>query len=255
MSGWWETTISDNPILRYGAVPKRLRRLSGRAQVAVLGGATVLCFLAAVYAAVTIREAVEAIGQIILWIWALLTVLVSGLQVAGSIVSERDRKTWDALILTRLRPAEIVLGKLFGVLLPLWTMGAVVLPGLMVLTSFRGDLGQWRTEWWYVLVVFGSTLVVSASFCSLAIYCSMCCRSVLVAQLMLFGIGFGAHVAAATITGLLGWALFSGLGWAAAKLTAWLVGGSYCLLLLSPGFIAGGFAIGRFRQLDRFGRV
>ena len=51
-----------------------------------------------------------------------------GLRAAVSIASERERGTWDALLMSPLEPGEIVRAKLFGSLYALrWMVGAMIL--------------------------------------------------------------------------------------------------------------------------------
>ncbi len=70
-----------------------------------------------------------------------------GLRAAVSIASERDRATWDALLVTPLTPDEIVPAKLFGSLNALrWMAGAMIMAwtlGLLFGAVSGGDYAEW----------------------------------------------------------------------------------------------------------------
>lgn len=72
-----------------------------------------------------------------------------GLRAAVSIASERDRGTWDALLVTPLEPGEIVRAKLYGSLNALrWIAGAIFLAwtlGLMFGAVSGGEYARWMT--------------------------------------------------------------------------------------------------------------
>jgi ABC-type transport system involved in multi-copper enzyme maturation permease subunit len=70
-----------------------------------------------------------------------------GLRAAVSIASERERGTWDALLVSPLEPREIVSAKLLGSVYALrWLIGAMVLAwtlGLAVGVASAGTYAQW----------------------------------------------------------------------------------------------------------------
>ncbi len=101
----------------------------------------------------------------------LLSVLLQfgiGLRAAVSIASERDRATWDALLVTPLTPDEIVPAKLFGSLNALRYMaGAMIMAwtlGLMFGAVRGGDYAGWMAG-----VFTGGTFMAAMGVrCSLA---------------------------------------------------------------------------------------
>ncbi len=60
-----------------------------------------------------------------------------GSQIARNICLEREKRTWDSLILTRLTPAQILAGKLLPVLRPLF-MGNLAMPLLLAPAFWTG---------------------------------------------------------------------------------------------------------------------
>ena len=122
------------------------------------------------------------------WMWAGITVLVVAAQTSRAIVQERAQGTWDALLLTRLRPREIVWGKLLGSLIPMWLLGIPLLPACLVAgarTPASSHLGYWLS---LSPLAFGlATATIGAlGLGSLGLYASMRCSSVWAAQLWTF---------------------------------------------------------------------
>lgn len=72
-----------------------------------------------------------------------LLVLVTPSLTAGSITQEREQQTWNALLLSRLTPAEIVLGKYAACLLPVLAILALFLP-LDLIAAYTGEIGFTR---------------------------------------------------------------------------------------------------------------
>jgi len=94
--------------------------------------------------------ATNELGSILQDTGFLLSVLLQfgiGLRAAVSIASERDRATWDALLVTPLAPDEIVSAKLYGSLNALrWMAGAMIMAwtlGLMLGAVSGGDYAEW----------------------------------------------------------------------------------------------------------------
>jgi hypothetical protein len=82
------------------------------------------------------------------WIAGFIFALLAALLTAPSIAGERSRLTWDQLLLTRLRPRDILFAKLLGRLAPLAIVAATIAPaGLIVIRLSLSDLPA--GERWY----------------------------------------------------------------------------------------------------------
>jgi ABC-type transport system involved in multi-copper enzyme maturation permease subunit len=71
-----------------------------------------------------------------------------GVRGAGAIAGEKQRQTWETLLLTDLRPRELVRGKLRGILRAFWPyLAAALLPALLL--SWTGGLAAvfWPLFW------------------------------------------------------------------------------------------------------------
>jgi hypothetical protein len=129
MSGLWRYLFRDNPMqIETLRAVRRFRVTSGRTVAIQRNVARVLIGLVcALYAwfLVTILTYREDISEGIFWFeFVLLTLLVPG-SLYEAISGERERLTWDSLILTNLSPTRILVGKL------LWRLGLVA--GIMLL--------------------------------------------------------------------------------------------------------------------------
>lgn len=141
-------------------VPRRSGHYAGRAALigllAILGITTWQATIGFARDA-TLGEA-AAFGlllfQIVAFVQLLLTLFFAALSAAGAVAQEKDRRTFLLLLLTDMRDYEIVLGKMFGALLPISIQLLVTVPVLGMLLLLGGiDPEQ----------VFQAVLVLGAS--------------------------------------------------------------------------------------------
>jgi hypothetical protein len=242
----WRSDLLDNPILRREAVPRLIRRVSPntRAVLAVLalGGSFVLgAYLAAISEGFS-----EVIATAAVSVWSGLSVLVAAFSSSRSIAQERMSGTWDALIMSRLGGRGIVLGKLLGTLLPLWALGVILLP--MVLLLLAANWSRAAPEVPYtVLAAYGMAVGGGTAAASLGLYCSMRCRTVASAQFLMIVLGVTITMVAqfgAIMTVLPVLILESPVPYAVVHGT----------LLLLPGFLMLVDLLTRFDTLERYHR-
>jgi ABC-2 type transport system permease protein len=138
------------------------------------------------------------------WVIALqytLICLITPAIAANAISQEREQQTWDMLIFTRLKPAEIILGKLMGRMLPTLALLALCLP-LTLLCAFvsvaNPALPSGGATFWSGSVTVGEMLaayavmLVSALFyTTLGLFLSWCFRKTLYALMMAYTIVIG----------------------------------------------------------------
>ncbi len=241
--------LLDNPILRREAVPRIIRRASPRVRVILavvaLGGSFVLgAYLA------TISEGFsEVIARAAASAWSGLSLLVAAFSSSRSITQERMSGTWDALIMSRLGGRGIVLGKLLGTLLPLWSVGVILLPVVvLLLAASRPD----PAILYAILTAYGAVIVGGVAATSLGLYCSMRCRAVASAQFLTIVLAFiitmvaqfGARSLMFAVGDMSGEYVYSGV----------LYGVVYFTLLLTPGFLMLLDLLTRFDTLDGYHR-
>ena len=92
-----------------------------------------------------IPDGVYALGPGIM----IVTSLVVGVRAAGSITSERERQTWDLLLLTSLEPRQILRGKLWGIFDSVQPLLLTYLIPALALAFWNG-FGPvvWTIFWW-----------------------------------------------------------------------------------------------------------
>ena len=92
-----------------------------------------------------------------------------GLRAAVSIASERERGTWDALLMSPLEPGEIVRAKLSGSMHALrWMAGAMVLAYTLALITGAVGLGDY-VQWIAANAVAGALMAAVGVRCSLSL--------------------------------------------------------------------------------------
>jgi len=92
-----------------------------------------------------------------------------GLRAAVSIASERERGTWDALLMSPLEPGEIVRAKLFGSLFALrWMAGAMVLAWTLAVVSGAVSPHDYIT-WIAANALTGALMAAIGVRCSLSL--------------------------------------------------------------------------------------
>ena len=83
----------------------------------------------------------------------LLASLVVGIRCSGAITGERERQTWEALLLTPLSARQVVRGKLWGIMgASYWYLLAYAAPAA-VLSALGGLLALWWTVLWLAVTV------------------------------------------------------------------------------------------------------
>lgn len=111
-------------------------------------------------------EAGRDFFKIICIIQFFLVVLISPSLTSGSISSEREKKTFDMLLVTNLSTGEILIGKLAYAVLYLILLVATSLP-LVALVFFMGGVSPWEVIIYY-LIILGCGILV----CLLSLYFS-----------------------------------------------------------------------------------
>lgn len=129
LSHLYRLYVADNPMAQEGArALRRFARAGGGGAAAGQGAdatrsvnIAILALLGLLYLwlLVLIVRSGEDMSQGVLFLELLLVTLVVPASLYAAISGERERLTWDALILTRLTPGQILVGKL------LWRLGIV----------------------------------------------------------------------------------------------------------------------------------
>jgi ABC-type transport system involved in multi-copper enzyme maturation permease subunit len=123
--------------------------------------------------------------------------LAMGFRAAGAIASERERATWETVLITPLDGREIVGGKIFGSLYALrWFVIAVILGWTVSALS-----GAMPPEMY--LQLLAETLVVGVFMVVAGVWSSLSCRTTTKAMTWTILCWLGAIVATAILAGML----------------------------------------------------
>lgn len=97
----------------------------------------------------------------------LLASLIVGVRCSGAVTAERERQTWEALLLTPLSAAEILDGKLWGVLgSTLWYLLAYAAPAVL-LSALGGAMAVFWTLLWLAVTLLAMYYIGAAGlWCS-----------------------------------------------------------------------------------------
>lgn len=132
----------------------------------------------------------------------MLASLLIGLRCSGAITGERERQTWEAVLLTPLPTADILRGKLYGIVSASYPyVLAYAVPALAL-----SLLADWQSTMWTALL-FGVTWLAMAFIGAAGLWCSARAksswRSLLLTTLVGYGGAFILFVLALPVAGIL----------------------------------------------------
>jgi ABC-type Na+ efflux pump permease subunit len=159
---WELDDLGDNPIFRREVTPRAWRR--SRPLVRRLLGVLALG-LALAPAFWVVRHPQDYYAEIatgLVWCLAIVALVMMPSHTAQVIVRERAQRTWDAVLLTRLQPAEIFVGKLLAPYLQLQATALLVLPTVVALVVADPSRDQRSPELFASLAMASGVLVVGS---------------------------------------------------------------------------------------------
>jgi len=125
----------------------------------------------------------EMLAVTIAWLWAIVTLMLVPSYTARAIIQERLQGTWDAVVITRLQPTELFLGKLLAPLIPVWVVGLFFLPTCLLFAASQQS--PYESNWALALVgvAYGAGTIGGLAFGTVGLIASMRCSSIWSAQL------------------------------------------------------------------------
>jgi ABC-type transport system involved in multi-copper enzyme maturation permease subunit len=179
--------ISDNPILRRDALPRRMRSMGTGSLLLLMGSSIVALTFFILAAAKYVAPLDREIFILLPAIWGIATLWIIPAISARTIAQERVLGTWNDLLLSRLRPREIILGKLGAALAPHWLLGMAILPGValvLINTSLTYNMPAMMHKFNELVCFYIFIYTVSFVLAMIGIYCSLRCTSVIKAQIL-----------------------------------------------------------------------
>lgn len=141
---------------------------------------------------ITYREFMSPIAILVLQLIMLTFIVPANLH--GAIAAEREKRTWDMLLVAPITNAQIVIGKMIGGILLLLFVSALLVPATIL--SFAGDRDATIGR-----VLAGEAVVLGFAFflAALSVFVSARAKRAFAAQLTIYAI---------LILGLLVWPIF-----------------------------------------------
>lgn len=220
---WWEHLITNNPVFHKETLAQKRtqEKKQGTTQLTekILGVMATLGLYAGMFylislAAVTPdpKPAFWGMHGFLVVLQCLVLMIAMPLQAATSITSEREKLTWNALLLSRNSPLQILVGKLAATLRPVSLFYAVMLPALLITSLGTGM--AWTNFLASQILILTTTLLNA----SVAIYCSLVSKKSQQAS---------GNAGGWAIVPLLGLPGLTAIAYAAPALIANLMGGSF----------------------------
>ncbi len=175
---WWNHLITNNPVFHKETLAQRRvqekKQPSTRLTEKTLGILGVLGLYAGMFYLISLamgttdpKPAFWGMHGFLVVIEALVLMIALPLQAAMTITSEREKQTWNALLLSRNTPLQILMGKAAATLRPILMVYAVVLPALIVTSLGTGMAWTGFLAAQVLILVTALLNVTVATYCSL----------------------------------------------------------------------------------------
>lgn len=177
---WWAHLITTNPIFQKELLSQRRtaekKQSATRTTEKTLGILGVLGLYAGMFYLISLAVPLpEATRQGYFWgmhgflvvLQGLVLMLAMPLQAATTITGEREKMTWNALLLSRNSPLQILAGKAAGTLRPIGLFYAGMLPALAITATGTG------MSWTNFLASQVIIMVTALLNVTLSLYCSL----------------------------------------------------------------------------------
>ena len=211
--------LADNPIFAH-EVPSFWRQASAVGRVGWLTLYVVLALLPVglilyYWDDLAAEIAMIFLGLIITGLGFFLPVLAPALT-AGEIAGERERRSWDLLVLTRLTAGQILFGKLLARLIPLGLillavcptlllLGTKALPAMLSPSQSHIPIGLGATSLGGMVLVFVQMIFLTFANAVVGLYISFRSSGTRAALLVAYGIAFLGYLASSFIE----WGIFA----------------------------------------------
>jgi ABC-type transport system involved in multi-copper enzyme maturation permease subunit len=149
-----------NPVLRKELTSRmsirrmtKANRLALTLFMAVVLPIVYLVIARALFADSNVRDGRDVFGVIAVGFQTAFAVLLAPTVTSGVITLEREKQTWNALLLSRLTSWEIIWGKLLGSVLPALAMQIIFIP-ILIMAALKGGVSLGNFIGAEVFVVF-----------------------------------------------------------------------------------------------------
>jgi ABC-type transport system involved in multi-copper enzyme maturation permease subunit len=138
-NSWWENLISKNPMMAE-VTRFRKRFLSFRgSSVAINGGIGIVLVLYALFAMTCVYYRGDIDPIVLLMFFTGLMLFVIPLMLHASIAGERERRSWDMLLVAPITHGQIIVGKFMGAFAGLSMAFGLYLIPVLIDAAFHSD--------------------------------------------------------------------------------------------------------------------
>jgi hypothetical protein len=211
--------LADNPIFQRESTMRFWEQGPSWIRITVTSAIAIIALCCAMFE-VCLSEGYgnHPLGLASIWPGILAPLLIPALM-AGAVAGERERQSWDVIVLSRMSPAEIIWGKLLSRVAPLLWGSMFFIPAMVVTAIFmldpRNNFGSGMHQGDEVLFValiiiwpwIGGTLLTLAHGV-LALYISMRTSNTRTALLLSYGTIVGVLMLLLITSGVLSLFLF-----------------------------------------------
>ncbi len=136
---WWEVLITKNPMMaEVTRFRKRFLSIRG-SSVAINGGIGIVLVLYALFAMVCVYYRGDIEPIMLLGLFIILMLLAIPLLLHGSISGERERRSWDMLMVAPITHAQIIVGKFMGAFAGLGMAFGLFMIPVMIDAAFHSE--------------------------------------------------------------------------------------------------------------------
>ena len=138
-SRWWEVLFTKNPMMaEVSRFRKRFLSIRG-SSVAINGGVGIVLVLYALFSMVCVYYRGDFDPIILITIFAYLMLFAIPLMLHASIAGERERRSWDMLLVAPITHGQIIVGKFAGALSGLFLAFGLYLIPVSIDAAFNDD--------------------------------------------------------------------------------------------------------------------
>ena len=172
----WQELVTQNPMLiEIHRFRRRFLSFSGSSALnGIVLGLSIVCYLGLLMLVFSARGAIPPVALVM--VQTFIFVLATPSMLYGAIAGEREKRTWDLLLVAPITQGQIVIGKFIGALFALGVGFALFLFPILV-TAVEYEMGYGSgtrgTNWWdlflselvsfsFIILVATTTLFFSA---------------------------------------------------------------------------------------------
>jgi ABC-type transport system involved in multi-copper enzyme maturation permease subunit len=186
---WWAANITQNPLL---VEARRFWRKFIGASKNKRTNTALLILIGIIYltiVAIAIANADSLTAEHIFVFQSFLFCFIVPALTFGAIAGERERRSWDMLIVAPITKSQIVIGKFLSAASVVLCVAGAMLP-IAIICSLGKESFGFHDQLWTVLASESASLGFGIAFCALGIFISSLMNRAFSAQATIYGVLF-----------------------------------------------------------------